>query len=368
MTLRRLCQTGLVVFLSLCLPVRADIVLGQIVNRHGEWADSCRDFSAGARVYLDGINARGGVNGERVTLAEREEGASATETVQIARVLVEQQRAVALFGLCGGAGASEIGANPWFRTAGVAMLAPQSGALNLRGNGAGEVYHVRASDADEADKLSATLLGFGLNRVAVVHSGDANGQAGRMALERALAARGVRPVVTLGLAGDATRLVGQIGARSVQAVMLAASTLSSAMLVAELRRNLPGVMVFATSGVNHATLADYLGSREAAQGVVIATLMPSPYFAVTPIAREHIRQMRQFRDEPPSHATLEGYIAAKVAVEAIRRGGRRPDSMARALAGMGRLDVGGYEVDIGRGRSGSFVDVAVVSKSGQLLN
>ncbi|MFC4159383.1 ABC transporter substrate-binding protein [Chitinimonas lacunae] len=354
------------------MPAAADIVLGQIVNSRGDWSDNCRDFSAGARVYLDGLNARGGINGERVVLAEREEGASASDTVQIARTLVEQQRAVALFGLCGGMAARDVAASPWFRSAGVAMLAPQSGALALRGAQAGEVYHIRASDADEADKLATTLLGFGLRRVALIYGADEPGRAGKMAFERALSLRGVQPLLSVALAGDgsdAAALAQRIGGQAVQAVMLTASTLASAAMVAELRRVLPGVMIFATSGINHATLADYLGSREAAQGVVIATLMPSPYFAVTPIAREHIRQMRQFRDEPPSHATLEGYVAARLAVEAIRRGGRRPDSMVRVLAGLGAVDVGGYQVDIGRGKPGSaFVDVAVVSKGGQLLN
>ncbi|MBV1774370.1 ABC transporter substrate-binding protein [Burkholderiaceae bacterium DAT-1] len=354
--------------------VAKEIVLGQIVNLRGDVADSCRDFNAGAQTYLDMINAKGGIAGDRVVLRSRQESADGSDALSLSRELVEREGAVALFGFCGGSAAKRVVSSAWFSSADVPMLAPFSGSDALRGSKVGPVFHVRAGNSEEAVKLVKTLKGFGLSRVALVASRDEEGRDGGAAYINALSQFGVKPAVQLNLQpnGDnVASIVKQIEASGTQAVLVAASTVATASLVGELKVKRPGTMIFAFSEVNHITLGDYLGSSAAAQGVMIATLMPSPYFAVTPIAREHIKAMRQFRDEPPSQATLEGYVAARVAVEAIRRAPRKnaASDVLQALSHLGTLDLGGYKLNVSRGQSGSnFVDVAVVANNGKLLN
>lgn len=351
-----------------------DIVVGQIINPRGEQAETCRDFSAGAQIYFDRVNADGGIGGSRISLLRRDEPESAKETLALAQALVNTDRAVALFGFCGGMAARVVSDSPWFKQNPVAMLAPLSGAEALRGPNAGEVYHVRASSNDEARKLAATLAGLGVQKVAIISTRDEAGSAGRIAIEQALKTVGLPSVVNLYISAQAdevNRVVKQVADSPAQAVIMSTSSLPAAMFVVELRKVRVGMMIMALSEVNHNTLTDFSGAKDGAQGVAIATLVPSPYFPVAAIAREHVKAMQKLREEPASHATLEGYIAAKVMVEALRRAGKAatPATVARALAQIGTLDLGGHLLNIVRGKSPtSYVDVAIIAKNGSLLN
>lgn len=363
------------VALGMLLPaVGQDIVLGQIVNKSGDQSDSCDDFLAGAQTYLTGMSSRGGLNGDKVVVVQKSEGATPAETIQIAKNLVDKDKAVALFGFCGGNAARVIVESGWFRQGGIAMMAPVSGAQALRGNSVGEVYHVRAGTTDEARKIATNLVGFGMQKVAILSTREEFGTVGRVALEEAVRGAGLSLVANIVAQSDTAGMAQaakQLAASPAQAVLLSMSTLPAAMFIGEVRKEQQGKMIFALSDVNHVTLGDFIGSRDAAQGVVIAALTPSPYFAVSPIAREHIKAMQQFRSEPPTHATLEGYMAAKLMFEALKKAGRAPtpQAVAKALAQVGTVDLGGHVITLARGKSGSsFVEMTVVAKNGSLLN
>jgi branched-chain amino acid transport system substrate-binding protein len=89
------------------------------------------------------------------------------------------------------------------------------------------------------------------------------------------------------------------------------------------------------------------------------------------LQKEHLDAIRTFRDEPPSHLTLEGFIAAKVLVEGLRRSGPAPTrgSILAALARMQRLDLNGVVVDLSpQGRLGSaHVELTMIRRNGALL-
>ena len=70
-----------------------------------------------------------------------------------------------------------------------------------------------------------------------------------------------------------------------------------------------------------------------------------------------------------SYTSLEGYIAARVFVEALRRGGDASrDALIRALEGLRSLDVGGFSVSFAPdNHNGSkFVEMTVLNKNGEV--
>ncbi len=74
-----------------------------------------------------------------------------------------------------------------------------------------------------------------------------------------------------------------------------------------------------------------------------------------------------------SYASLEGFIAAKLMVEAMRRAGRDVTraSLQTALNSMSRVDLGGLAVDYsknGTGAGSDFVDVTMISKNGKIIH
>ena len=85
--------------------------------------------------------------------------------------------------------------------------------------------------------------------------------------------------------------------------------------------------------------------------------------------------MTKFRDEPPSHLTLEGFLAAKGLVRAMERAQDRAgrnisrSSIAAALAGNKQFDLDGMTLSFtpNNDRGSKFVDLAYLRKSGTLV-
>jgi ABC-type branched-subunit amino acid transport system substrate-binding protein len=82
--------------------------------------------------------------------------------------------------------------------------------------------------------------------------------------------------------------------------------------------------------------------------------------------------MKKYLDEPPSHLTLEGFMAAKALVEELRDAQSHGDDRAavlRALRAHEVIDVGGLSVDYALNRAPLVtVDLSMVRSDGTLLN
>ena len=74
----------------------------------------------------------------------------------------------------------------------------------------------------------------------------------------------------------------------------------------------------------------------------------------------------------PSSYGLEGFMAARLMAEALRRVGGLANrrSVMAALASLGRVDLGGFVLDYSGGsREGSrWVDIGIIGPSGKLMN
>jgi branched-chain amino acid transport system substrate-binding protein len=129
--------------------------------------------------------------------------------------------------------------------------------------------------------------------------------------------------------------------------------------------------LFAHSGADIEQLAKRL-SEEQMQGVAIAQVTPSPYKIANRLAKEFndLATKTPNLEVPISYAMMEGYIAAKVIVEAVRRQGAKPtrEGIASTLDAMDSYDLGGYVVGFAPNRrSGSrFVELSIISGAGKI--
>jgi ABC-type branched-subunit amino acid transport system substrate-binding protein len=129
--------------------------------------------------------------------------------------------------------------------------------------------------------------------------------------------------------------------------------------------------LFAHSGADIEQLSKRLG-EEQMRGVVIAQVTPNPYKISLRLTREFNDLMAKTPkpEAPISYTMMEGYIAAKVIVEAVRRQGSRPtrQGTVAALDAMDSYDLGGYFIGFKPGmRSGSkFVELSIIN-GGKIL-
>lgn len=332
----------------------------------GPGSDFGRDFSLGAKVYFDHINAGGGVNGQRLVYRQADTGGSGARSLAAAQAFVREGAQV-LFGFSGDATVATIAQDPSVRGAGVPLFAPVVGGLSAGPQD--RVFPLRTGVAQEVRAIAGYLAGLGIRSFGIA-VGEDYGPEMMASLEAELAKQSVKVVARtpLAVAGDGPAQAAQrIAQMRPQAVFVLADTLAVAQFVKRYRALDPGAFLSAPSLVNIRTLVSAVGP-EAARGLIISQGVPNPNSALE-IAREHRRLMERYADEPVSQATLEGFIAAKALVQTLRRS--RDGSRAgiqQALRESGRLDVGGFELNLARGEAASsFVELAVVSRDGRLL-
>ena len=109
---------------------------------------------------------------------------------------------------------------------------------------------------------------------------------------------------------------------------------------------------------------------ENARGVMVSQVLPFPGSNVIAVSKEfgHLADDAKL---PKNYTSMEGFIVAKIMVEAIRRTGKdlTREGVVNALGSFHQLDLGGFVIRFGpNSRSGSeFVELSIVGKQGKFV-
>jgi ABC-type branched-subunit amino acid transport system substrate-binding protein len=130
-----------------------------------------------------------------------------------------------------------------------------------------------------------------------------------------------------------------------------------------------GGTFYNVSFVGTQALADELGKE--AHGVMITQVMPYPFSTTMAITREYLQALRQAGDTgKPNYSSMEGYVAARVFVEGLKRAGKNPgrDDLVNGLEALQRFDLGGFQINFGpRSHVASqFVELTMLSEDGRV--
>jgi ABC-type branched-subunit amino acid transport system substrate-binding protein len=122
------------------------------------------------------------------------------------------------------------------------------------------------------------------------------------------------------------------------------------------------------SFVGTQALMDELGAE--ARGVSVSQVMPFPYTPATPLSGEYLAAIKEKRGVEPNYSGMEGFVAAKVFTEAVRRAGRAltREGFINAVQGMQNVNLGGFPVDFSAGKhTGSkFVELTLLTEDGRI--
>ena len=155
-----------------------------------------------------------------------------------------------------------------------------------------------------------------------------------------------------------------------QVVLLVANTPVATAMIKELRAQNNPAFIFTTSTVDAEQLVTQLG--KIAAGVAVAQSVPNPYKATAPIAMEFQNRVKSLGLDTArgNFASLEGYIAARVVAEGLRRAGRNPSrkDLVRGLESLKRFNLGGFLLDFApQQHEGSrFVDLSLIGAEGRI--
>jgi branched-chain amino acid transport system substrate-binding protein len=347
---------------------KTTILIGQSGPLSGSNKEFGEDIRDGANAYFKKINDAGGVHGRKIQLVTLDDANDAKRSGENARILIEERGVLALFGYA--SATLSMPALPLVEKHRVPFVGPFTGADPMR-KFRPLVYNVRASYADELEKIVEFYTITGMKKFAVVHYDDAVGKENLGAVEAALTKRGLKPVAIGAVKRNATGFGDAVnGVLAAQPDVVIATTLYSttAGFIKQARRGGSGAQFASTSFVGASALANEL--KEQGTGVVVAQVVP-PYsktsIAVVKEYQAAIEKLLGKKDY--SFTSLEAYIAAKVLVEGLRRAGANltRETLAKALDSMQNFDVGGYTVGFSpNDHNGSrFVELTAISKAGR---
>ncbi len=345
----------------------AEIRVGQSIDMTGENGDLGKDFLAGARVYVDYINGSGGVHGKKIVLDVRDNQGSVEKSNQITHDFLTKDKVDALFGYYGDNVVEATLTNPEFVHSGMVLVAPFSGASVAQN---ANVYFMRPSYAQEVKAALDYLKTLGLTKVAVVYAADSYGQNGLQAVKSSLRGSSLQLVAEQSMrennAADMAAAVHKIKSGGAQTTLMILETLPAAEFVKTYHPLSPGALLVGLSQINHQTLVEIAG--KAAAGVVITQVVPHPANFSMSSVRELDKLMKKYRDEAPSHLTMEGYLAAKWLVKTLMQADTSRQ-FNQALANTRNLDLGGYYLTVNPAHHASdYVDITAISMRGGLLH
>ncbi|MEP7295183.1 MAG: ABC transporter substrate-binding protein [Burkholderiales bacterium] len=345
------------------------IVLGQSAAFTGPAAQLGVQMNAGARIFFNALNAQGGINGSTIDLRTADDGYEPDRCKANTEKFIKDD----VFGLFGYVGTPTcLAALPLIVDAKTPFFGPFTGAEALRDPFHKSVFHVRASYYDETALIVKQLTSLGLKKIAVFYQNDAYGKAGLEGVTRALKAQNLAPVA-LGTVErntvDVAQAVKDITATMPDAVVQISAYKSCAAFIRAARKAGYGGTFFNVSFVGTQALADELGKE--GNGIMISQVMPFPFSTTTPISREYLEAVRKAGgDATPNYSSMEGYLAAKVFAEGLRRAGRNPtrDSLTTGLESIQKTDFGGFTVNFGaKDHVGSrFADLSMLTGDGKV--
>jgi branched-chain amino acid transport system substrate-binding protein len=368
--IKQIAATGAALALPSFAQSERRIVIGQSAAFSGPAAQLGIQMHRGASIYFDTLNAAGGVNGSTIELRTLDDGYEPDRCKANTERFITKDNVFALFGYVGTP--TCLAALPVINESKTLFFGPFTGAESLRDPFSKNVFHIRASYYDETALIVKQLTSLGLNKIAVFYQNDAYGKAGLEGVVRALKALNLAPVATGTVERNTvavTKAVQEIAAAKPDAVVQISAYKSCAAFIREARKAGYGGTFYNVSFVGTQALADELGKE--GRGIMVSQVMPFPFSTTTAISREYLEAVSKAgADATPNYSSMEGYVAAKVFAEGLKRAGRNPtrDAFISGVESIQNTNLGGFNVNFGpRDHVAThFVELSMLTEDGKV--
>jgi ABC-type branched-subunit amino acid transport system substrate-binding protein len=349
-------------------PAFAQLLIGQTAGFSGPVAAGVKETTEGAKLWIDAVNAKGGVHGQKIELVQMDDKFEPALAKANAKTLIEEKNVLALFLTRGTPHTEAI--LPLLEANGIPLVAPSTGAMVLHQPVRKQIFNVRATYQREAEKAVTHLRTLGIERIAVVHADDSFGLDGLEGAKKGFAKGGFEPVAIIKAdraKPDFKQIIPAITAKQAQAVLWIASGNAVADGVKALRAAKSAAQVVTLSNNASSGFIKSLGSD--ARGVIVTQVFPYERSVAYGFVKDAMDLAKAKGLPEVSPAMLEGFTAARVLVEGLRRAGPKPTraSLVTALEGMRKFDIGGLEVGYGPDdHTGlDFADLSIIGQDGK---
>ncbi|MEA2865203.1 MAG: hypothetical protein QOC84_3159 [Bradyrhizobium sp.] len=321
-----------------------------------------RQMKLGIDTAFNRINDGGGVEGRMLRLIAADDGYEPTRTPEAMKQLYEKEQ---VFGFIGNVGTpTATVAVPYALERRALFFGAFTGANVLRNDPPDRyVFNYRASYAEETAAVVHYLIKLRRlkpQQIAVFAQQDSYGDAGFAGVAKAFRALGVSDTAIVRLnykrnTVDVDDAVNQLKLQKppIKAVVMVSTYRAAAKFIEKTRDAYPGMIYSNVSFVGSTALAEelmLLGPRFAS-GVIVTQVVPAVAGYSSMVLEYKNALAKYFPGENPDYVSLEGYVAANVLIQALKRTGPQLDTekLIDNLEAMRNIDLGlGTSLNFGR--------------------
>jgi branched-chain amino acid transport system substrate-binding protein len=321
-----------------------------------------RQMKLGIDAAFGRINDAGGVDGRMLRLISADDGYEPSRTLDAMKQLYDKDQ---VFGFIGNVGTPTAAvAVPYALERRALFFGAFTGASILRNDPPDRyVFNYRASYTEETDAVVHYLVKIRripARQIAVFAQQDAYGDAGFAGVAKAFRALGINDGAIVRLSYkrntvDVDDAVNQLRALKlpIKAVVMVATYRAAAKFIEKTHDAYPGMVYTNVSFVGSTALSDelmLLGPRFAS-GVIVTQVVPAVGGYSSEVLEYKNALSKYFPGEAPDYVSLEGYVAANVLIQGLKRTGPQLDTekLIDNLEAMRDLDLGlGAPLNFGR--------------------
>ena len=326
------------------------IVFGQAAVLEGPAAALGLGMRLGIKAAFDEVNAKGGVHGRKLELVSLDDGYDPDRSVAQTKKLIEEEKVFALIGAVGTP--TTTATVPIARAAKVPFIGPFTGAQFLRDSTLENVINVRAGYAAEAEAWVKHLTeDLNIKDIAIFYQDDSFGRSGLDGVKKALARREMELVAEgtfeRNTVAVKTALVALKRVEPEAVVMVGPYKPCAEFIKLARKSNFNPVFVN-ISFVGASALAQELGPD--GEGVIVSQVVPFPWDTSVKAVAEYQAAIKALdRKADPDFVSLEGYLAGRLAIEALSNAGSSPTriAMIEIIKKIGTFDIGGLTMTFG---------------------
>jgi ABC-type branched-subunit amino acid transport system substrate-binding protein len=320
------------------------IVIGQSCALSGPAAALGIGMRDGALAYFNHINDNGGVNGRKIELITYDDKYEPKLALENSKKLIQEDKVFALFGEVGTP--TSLSVLPYIKDNQIPFLTPFTGAQKLRDIDTKYIINFRASYYAETQKIVEYLVDeLGHTKIAIFYQNDSYGEAGLNGVKKALSdkkmelvAKGIYRRNTLSI----TNALYKITEAKPDSVIIIGAYKQSALFIKRAKQMGLDDAVFANiSFVGSKSLMSRLGDDT--DNVIISQVVPLPFDSSNKSVKEYQEVFsKYYPNSSYGFVSLEGFLSAKLVVEALQKSGKRVnrDKLIYALE---RIDSSKFE-------------------------
>jgi branched-chain amino acid transport system substrate-binding protein len=330
-----------------------EITFGMSAPFSGSSREYGRQLKVGWEVAFQLANDAGGIAGRKLRLIARDDGYDPVRTQAAVKYLVEDQKVFGLVGVFGSANSTAV--LPYVLQQRMLYYAPYSGAAILRNDPPDRyVFNFRPSYTEEAAAIVKYLVEVRRikpSQIAVFMQQDGFGEAGWAGVAKMLRKYRRDPAQVLKVAyprntvqvEDAVKVIRQNAPR-LKAVIMIAVYKPAVRFIERLRSSGVNLVFTNLSAVDPNELGEQLSALgpDYVKDLLVTQIVPLPTSKSSAIIKYQEALFRYAPSERPDFVSLEGYLAANLLIEGLKRTGRdlNTEKLVDALESIRNLDMG----------------------------